>query len=172
MHDARRFSLPDPMILIAATATARACLRSPLEHRMTLIGDGRLIYNVRPCPCRDDAARARRGPARLRDTDPGQSPVEPPQGQRALSRHRNHGPFPTPRPCRPGSSSTKPAAVVTWSFSPVGDRILLPLWNPPCVDLVRVLAGGSRSPDRSSPERRREGSASRAARNGGPPGQP
>jgi hypothetical protein len=48
MPVSRRFGLADAMILIAATAAALACLRSPLEHRMTFHGDGRLIYNVRP----------------------------------------------------------------------------------------------------------------------------
>ncbi len=44
----RGIHLADVMILIAATAAALACLQSPLERRMTFIGDGRLIYNVRP----------------------------------------------------------------------------------------------------------------------------
>lgn len=51
MADVERYrgiSLADAMILVAATALALACLRSPFENRMTFIGDGRLIYNVRP----------------------------------------------------------------------------------------------------------------------------
>jgi hypothetical protein len=48
VHLARRPSLSDAMILVAATAAALGCLRQPLEPRLTCYADGRIIDNLRP----------------------------------------------------------------------------------------------------------------------------
>ena len=48
VHVARRPSLADAMILIAATAAALFWLRQPHEPRLVFHADGRIIDNVRP----------------------------------------------------------------------------------------------------------------------------
>lgn len=44
----RGFGMADVLILFVATAAALCWLQKPLEYRLTFVGDGRIIVNLRP----------------------------------------------------------------------------------------------------------------------------